>query len=527
MGENFDIFISYRRSDGEHIARAITETLKGENYRCFLDFDKLKGGKFDERIEAAIKDAPIFIAVMTPHYLVRPEEEKTSETEKEDWVYKEIEYAIENKKYFVVINYNKKIKDIPEKVPSNISQGLGAHQFAEVYDGQTYESNMKALIKDWISPVVPPPSKRTYERANIEVYSDCDCNIFKAGEVIATVPEGGCSVIKLKQGRHLIICQSSEFPDIEQKVIKEVSKELADDFIEIKLVDKVKQRQIVIAEKRKAEKAEAERKRKAEAARIAAEKAENERIEKEKQLAEQRLKAEQAHLEAERRRQEELKKEKEARIQRKRERERQRKEAAERRRSEQSKENKEKTNTSYRKIGYGFLILCVLILIICVSTCKDFGLATETPTETITETPIEVIEIPLDYDENRLPKIYSIEIKNESYAGELITGYGEKIYSTKTMILKPKISYKSYANRDYKFYIKWIKPDGTIRRTNFSPAGYSQSKSCKLSYGEGTTELAGWGSKTKGYWKEGNYAIEIWCEGTLLKRKEFTIYKSK
>jgi hypothetical protein len=148
-------------------------------------------------------------------------------------------------------------------------------------------------------------------------------------------------------------------------------------------------------------------------------------------------------------------------------------------------------------------------------------------TETITETPIEVIEIPLDYDENRLPKIYSIEIKNESYAGELITGYGEKIYSTKTMILKPKISYKSYANRDYKFYIKWIKPDGTIRRTNFSPAGYSQSKSCKLSYGEGTYELAGWGSKTKGYWKEGNYAIEIWCEGTLLKRKEFTIYKSK
>ena len=65
-GQNFDIFISYRRSDGEPIARIITETLKGKNYRCFLDYDKLKGGKFDERIEKAIKDAPIFIAVMTP-----------------------------------------------------------------------------------------------------------------------------------------------------------------------------------------------------------------------------------------------------------------------------------------------------------------------------------------------------------------------------------------------------------------------------------------------------------------------------
>ena len=526
MGENFDIFISYRRSDGEHIARAITETLKGENYRCFLDFDKLKGGKFDERIEAAIKDAPIFIAVMTPHYLVRPEEEKTSETEKEDWVYKEIEYAIENKKYFVVINYNKKIKDIPEKVPSNISQGLGAYQFAEVYDGQTYESNMKALIKDWISPVVPPPSKRTYERANIEVYSDCDCNIFKAGEVIATVPEGGCSVIKLKQGRHLIICQSSEFPDIEQKVIKEVSKELADDFIEIKLVDKVKQRQIVIAEKRKAEKAEAERKRKVEEARIAAEKAEKERIEKEKQLAEQRLRAEQARIEAERQRQEALKKEKEARIQRKRERERQRKEALERRRIKRSKEN-EKESILYRRIGFGFLILCVLILIICVVTCGDFKGTTETATETVSETAIMEVITPSDYDKNKLPEIYSIEIRNESWQGNLITEYGEKIYSSKAMILKPQISYKSYADRDYKFYVKWIKPDGSIRRSNFSPAGYSQSKSCKLYYGEGTCELAGWGSKTKSNWKEGNYAIEIWCEGTLLKRKEFTIYKSR
>ena len=526
MGENFDIFISYRRSDGEHIARAITETLKGENYRCFLDFDKLKGGKFDERIEAAIKDAPIFIAVMTPHYLVRPEEEKTSETEKEDWVYKEIEYAIENKKYFVVINYNKKIKDIPEKVPSNISQGLGAHQFAEVYDGQTYESNMKALIKDWISPVVPPPSKRTYERANIEVYSDCDCNIFKAGEVIATVPEGGCSVIKLKQGRHLIICQSSEFPDIEQKVIKEVSKELADDFIEIKLVDKVKQRQIVIAEKRKAEKAEAERKRKVEEARIAAEKAEKERIEKEKQLAEQKRKAEQARLEAERKRQDNLKKEKEARIQRKRERERQRKEALERRRIKRSKEN-EKESILYRRIGFGFLILCVLILIICVVTCGDFKGATETATETVLETAIMEVITPSDYDENRLPEIYSIEIRNESWQGNPITEYGEKIYSSKAMILRPQISYKSYADRDYKFYVKWIKPEGSIRRSNFSPAGYSQSKSCKLYYGEGTCELAGWGSKTKSNWKEGNYAIEIWCEGTLLKRKEFTIYKSR
>ena len=117
QGKNFDIFISYRRSDGEPIARIITETLKGKNYRCFLDYDKLKGGKFDERIEKAIKDAPIFIAVMTPDYLVRPKEDKEkdlSEEEKEnqgeDWVYKEIEIANANNKYIISINHNKKNK---------------------------------------------------------------------------------------------------------------------------------------------------------------------------------------------------------------------------------------------------------------------------------------------------------------------------------------------------------------------------------------------------------------------------------
>lgn len=34
-GENFDIFISYRRSDGTDKARMTTETLKGKNCQRF------------------------------------------------------------------------------------------------------------------------------------------------------------------------------------------------------------------------------------------------------------------------------------------------------------------------------------------------------------------------------------------------------------------------------------------------------------------------------------------------------------
>ena len=253
-GENFDIFISYRRSDGTDKARMITETLKGKNYRCFLDFDRLKGGKFDEKIEIAIKDAPIFIAVMTPDYLVRQKKDKEEENQNEDWVYKEIEFAKENGKYIITINYNKQIESIPNEVPANISQALGAHTFAEVHDGQTYESNMENLIKGWISEVLPPPSFRSKEKANIEVFSDCDCNILKANEVIATVSKGGYNIIKLRQGRHRLICQSSQFSDIKQEQILTVNESLADDFFKIELANQVQERKKAIAQEQEAEK---------------------------------------------------------------------------------------------------------------------------------------------------------------------------------------------------------------------------------------------------------------------------------
>ena len=241
-GENFDIFISYRRSDGQDKARMITETLKGKNYRCFLDFDRLKGGKFDDKIYQAIKDAPIFIAVMTPDYLVRQKKDKEEENQNEDWVYKEIEFAKENGKYIITINYNKQIESIPNEVPANISQALGAHTFAEVHDGQTYESNMENLIKGWISEVLPPPSFRSEEKANIEVFSDCDCNILKANEVIATVSKQGYNIIKLRQGRHRLICQSSQFSDIKQEQILTVNESLADDFFDITLAEQIEKR---------------------------------------------------------------------------------------------------------------------------------------------------------------------------------------------------------------------------------------------------------------------------------------------
>lgn len=517
-GKNFDIFISYRRSDGTEKARILDLAFSIDNCRTFLDVKSLGVSVFDKKLEAAVLDAPIFVMVLTPDYFKRC-------NDKEDWVRREIELALDNSKVIIPINYNGVLKGVPDYLDEEFRNRIGCHNFLDLYQGYTFYDSVKGIFEREIRPVIGA-KQNTTGKVKVRFSTDADCELMEDDEFLATIQAGKSKEILLERGKYKITAHSTEFPDIEQ-LIKEEINELSYRYrFDIELANKVKQRKIAIAEKEKAEKEANEQKRKVEEARIAAEKAENERIEKEKQLAEQKRKAEQARLEAERKRQENLKKEKEARIQRKRERERQRKEALERRRIKRSKEN-EKESILYRRIGFGFLILCVLILIICVVTCGDFKGATETATETVSETAIMEVITPSDYDKNKLPEIYSIEIRNESWQGNLITEYGEKIYSSKAMILKPQISYKSYADRDYKFYVKWIKPDGSIRRSNFSPAGYSQSKSCKLYYGEGTCELAGWGSKTKSNWKEGNYAIEIWCEGTLLKRKEFTIYKSR
>lgn len=318
QGKNFDIFISYRRSDGDEIAAKINETLKGNHYRCFFDFESLKNGRFDERIERAIEDAPVFIALLTPHYLERPKEDKETEVleedkenQEQDWVIREIECAIKNKRKIIPIDYNRKFTDYPKSISEEIKKGLGGHNFAVVSSGQQYPRDMKALMEEWISEVVPPPTQKTQGKANIEVLSDANCDILKAGEVIATISKGGYNILKLPAGRHRLICRSNEFSDIEQRAILEINKDLAEDFIDVKLADKVQERRNEIAEKEKAEedakqaiiakaKAEQERiereKREAEQKRLALEKAERLRVERQRQQAEERRKAEEARL---------------------------------------------------------------------------------------------------------------------------------------------------------------------------------------------------------------------------------------
>ena len=232
--ENYDVFISYRRSDAVNEARSINDRLRLRQIRCFYDFDELKDRKFDEKILDAIKDAEIFITILSPDYFCKC-------SEKDDWVRKEIECAIANHKKIVPINVNKHFdstKHIPENVPYNLSNGIIGHQFSEVYTGTTFNDNIDAIIRDRIQSEIPNIGTTPSNSVKIEISSDADCKVLKGGKEISQVQAKSYNFIYLGPGNHRLVFQSVKYEDIEHKEIYRVRKEELpyEDFIEVELL---------------------------------------------------------------------------------------------------------------------------------------------------------------------------------------------------------------------------------------------------------------------------------------------------
>lgn len=121
-------------------------------------------------------------------------------------------------------------------------------------------------------------------------------------------------------------------------------------------------------------------------------------------------------------------------------------------------------------------------------------------------------------------KITRISIGNAYQNDKIETDYGNSLYSSRTMYLKPKIYYYGYVSGTQQLKVKWYTPSGEIKRGNRSPTGYSQSESVYIYNGSNDLTMRGWGGNDKGHWPSGIYRIEIWYDDMCLKSKTFTIY---
>lgn len=120
--------------------------------------------------------------------------------------------------------------------------------------------------------------------------------------------------------------------------------------------------------------------------------------------------------------------------------------------------------------------------------------------------------------------ITDIEIANTYNGGDIETDYGNSIYSSNTMYLKPRITYKGIkTGENIDLSVRLYTPSGLSTGTS-SPSGYSYSTSIYVYSGENKEALTSWGGSSRGHWSRGTYRFEIWHNNVCLKSKTFSIY---
>ncbi len=194
----YDIFISYRRDGGKELARPLKSELERRGYRVFLDFDELKDGIFDRRIMEAIDNAPIFMVVLSPHSLDRC-------ANADDWVRREIEYALEHDRHFIPVNPDLSFEGFPTDIPDNLKTGLGQHQFSEVMFGQLFMASVDKMVRDRIEPLlqrVGRAAEQEQAKTRLKILSNADCRVSIDGEQRVEVAAGKLAFIPLAAGEY-------------------------------------------------------------------------------------------------------------------------------------------------------------------------------------------------------------------------------------------------------------------------------------------------------------------------------------
>ena len=244
-GNNFDVFVSYRRSDGKSFAKTLNLAFKNEGFRCFLDYSDLEGGDFRKQLQDAVVDAPVFVMVMTPDYFARcvkkvetADGNTVFEPNEDDWVRREIDLALKNGKIIIPINMNGILKGTPDYLDEDFGNRVGSHQFSSVYDDDTFDSSFAGMLAKNIWNRFSKLEKPT-DKAMVTVATDADCKLMKNNKLLATLQADEHSPILLGRGNHLLQARSEEFPQISVNVIKKIEDVSCDDFIIIELADKV------------------------------------------------------------------------------------------------------------------------------------------------------------------------------------------------------------------------------------------------------------------------------------------------
>lgn len=136
----------------------------------------------------------------------------------------------------------------------------------------------------------------------------------------------------------------------------------------------------------------------------------------------------------------------------------------------------------------------------------------------------ELSELKSSYSDYMPIIITNVEIANVYNDGSIETDYGGTIYSSYSMYVKPKITYKGIkTGESISLDIKLYTPSG-LSRGSSSPSNCTWTESFYVSSGSNTKSFQGWGGASKGHWVSGTYRYEFWYGNVCLKARTFTIH---
>ena len=211
MTNNYDIFISYRRDNGEDKARILNQFLSTVGYRVFFDHESGMTGEFETEILAAVEIAPVFLMLLTPHCLDRCKDEG-------DWVRREIERASKFGKDIIPIrpNYDESIfLNLPEGIPDYVMH-LKDLEFAEIDFHKNFKATAQSMVDTQIKKVVQPSILLTgtgNKGATIHFFSDISCRVLHFGKPIAVTDSTDTTegaIVRLLKGSHRLEYKSIE-----------------------------------------------------------------------------------------------------------------------------------------------------------------------------------------------------------------------------------------------------------------------------------------------------------------------------
>ncbi len=116
------LFISYRREDGENVAKDLYDYFTKIGYRAFLDTEKIEGGVVVQRaIEDAIFDRDILLLVDSP------------QAQDSKWMQEEIDIAIKNRIKIVVLRLPGGKISLPQEIRVTNESAYGSFAKIELF----------------------------------------------------------------------------------------------------------------------------------------------------------------------------------------------------------------------------------------------------------------------------------------------------------------------------------------------------------------------------------------------------------